>query len=94
MSILQSTFDKHKKLLLEHLSLNEDNSKEASIQQKIKRYRDVNYIAWQRAAKGDYENMIDNGRIPDEFQEYYPGWNIEDIKAVYRGVEGKDYSGY
>jgi len=29
MSILQNTFDKHKKLLLEHLSLNEDNSKDS-----------------------------------------------------------------
>ncbi len=29
MSILQSTFDKHKKLLLEHLSLNENNSKDS-----------------------------------------------------------------
>lgn len=93
MSILQNTFEKHRKLLLEHLSLNEDNTKEASIQQKIERYKEDNFT-WNRMAKGDFEHMIDNGRIPDEFQEYYPGWNIEDIKAVYRGVEGQDYNGY
>ena len=97
MNILQNTFDKHKRLLREQLNLKgrvlKENSKKDSIDKTIKRYRDVKYLVWQRAAKGDFEHMIRNGKITDEFHEYYPGWNIEDIKAVYRGVEGKDYIG-
>jgi len=68
-----------------------ENIKEASIQQKIEQYK-KDAFTWQRT-KRDYEGMIYDGEIPNEFKQYYPGWDIEDIKAVYRGVEGKDYNG-
>jgi len=65
------------------------NCLESSIQEKIEQYKKYMFV-WKRA-KGDYERMIYDGEIPNEFKQYYPGWDIEDIKAIYRGVEGKDY---
>lgn len=89
MNTFEFTFEKHKRLLKEHLDLNEN---EAQIQAKIDQYKNDKRV-WNMMAKGDFEAMISNGEIPEEFQEYYPGWSIDDIKAVYRGVEGKDYNG-
>jgi hypothetical protein len=117
MNTLQHTFNKHLKLLREHLALKEyDDDEEfsmssyaaqrakeikaqpanrakieAEVKDKIDDYKKERR-RWELAAKGEYERWISNGKIDDDvYVEYYRGWEIKDLQAVYRALEGEDY---